>query len=176
MPSPSSVSPEWGLFKEWVTGDSGEAVTVALVGHAVESDIFWRLKQQDVLVDWMYRVRQREELMDYGSFCLIFLDYNRFTISVSFCCTVKWISHMYTYSPPLWGLPPITSPIEYYSTPERNEIGSFAEKTDSVFHLSMGDADVVCQERTKTPVTSLTSLSLGSPDFPATPPNESIQF
>ena len=37
----------------------------------------------------MYRVRQREELMDYDSFCLIFIDYNCFTIYVSFCCTVK---------------------------------------------------------------------------------------
>ena len=71
---------------------------------------------------------------------------------------------MYTYSPSLWGLPPITPPIEYYSTPRRNEIGSFAEKIDSVFHLSMGDANVICpemnpKETTKTPVTSLTSLS-----------------
>ena len=71
---------------------------------------------------------------------------------------------MYTYSPSLWGLPPITPPIDYYSTPRRNEIGSFAEKIDSVFHLSMGDADVICpetnpKETTKTPVTSLTSLS-----------------
>ena len=83
---------------------------------------------------------------------------------------------MYTYSPSLWGLPPITPPIEYYSTPRRNEIGSFAEKIDSVFYLSMGDADVICpemnpRETTKTPVTSLSLLEIPNPtNAPAWPP------
>ena len=43
--------------------------------------------------------------------------------SVSFCCTMKWISYMYTYIPSLLDFPPIP-PFHPSRSPQSNELSS----------------------------------------------------